>query len=738
LSFLRQLYYELKPHVPFGIRLALRRQWAKRKLQTVQDIWPINPKAGATPPNWPGWPEGKKFALVLTHDVESAAGMEKVRMVAELEMELGFRSSFNFIPEGSYEIPPDLTDFLLKNGFEIGVHDLKHDGKLFRSKRDFLTAANKINSYLKKWDARGFRSGFMHHNLDWTHQLDIDYDMSTFDTDPFEPQPDGVDTIFPFWVPAPANSSPIRNPQSAIRNEDKPRSGYVELPYTLPQDSTLFILLKQQNIEIWKKKLAWIVEKGGMALLNTHPDYMRIRSTASSLHNFPVGYYKEFLEFIQSNYKGNFWSCLPSEVADYCSKHKNQARKPKRVAMVSYSFYESDNRVMRYAEALVERGDVVDVFSLARNPETRRTETLRGVIVHRLQTRQKNEKGKLSYLRRILLFLVHSSASLTWKHIQKRYDVVHVHNVPDFLVFAAWLPGLTGSKIILDIHDILPEFFVSKFKADPSTFIFSLLKKVEKLSCSFADHVIISNHLWKDLITSRSVPTHRCTPIINYVDTQVFHSRGRTRSDNKIIVLFPGGLQWHQGLDLAIRAFPLVRESLPNAELHIYGEGDMKLPLISLRDELGLHKCVFFHSPLPLTEIADIISNADLGIVPKRANSFGNEAYSTKIMEFMSQGIPVVAAKTKIDSFYFTTDEVFFFESGNVEELANAIITVISDGLLWKKLQNGGRNYVAKNNWSEKKFDYFPIVDGYKMTIDGKSAIMQDELHPATREVVVS
>jgi hypothetical protein len=323
LSFLRQLYYELKPHVPFAIRLALRRQWAKRKLRGVQNIWPINPKAGETPPNWPGWPDRKKFALVLTHDVESAAGLEKVRMVAELEMELGFRSSFNFIPEGSYDIPPELTDFLLKNGFEIGVHDLKHDGKLYRSKRDFLTAANRINSYLKKWDARGFRSGFMHHNLDWAHQLDIDYDMSTFDTDPFEPQPDGVDTIFPFWVPAPANFSPIRNPQSAIRNQDKARPGYVELPYTLPQDFTLFILLRQTQIEIWKKKVDWIKKKGGMTLLNTHPDYMSVLPNSLSRSEYSINLYRDLLTYVVSEYRGLYWHVLPKVLSSFVSQNRN-------------------------------------------------------------------------------------------------------------------------------------------------------------------------------------------------------------------------------------------------------------------------------------------------------------------------------------------------------------------------------------------------------------------------------
>lgn len=132
---------------------------------------------------------------------------------------------------------PELRNDLENRGFEVGVHGLKHDGKLYTSGKIFKERAHRINHYLKKWNAVGFRSPAMHHNLEWIHDLHIDYDASTFDTDPFEPQNDGVGTIFPFWV------------------EHKTlRKGYVELPYTLPQDSTLFIIMKEKTNNIWKKK----------------------------------------------------------------------------------------------------------------------------------------------------------------------------------------------------------------------------------------------------------------------------------------------------------------------------------------------------------------------------------------------------------------------------------------------------------------------------------------------------
>ena len=225
----------------------------------------------------------------------------------ELEMKLGYRSSFNFVPEGDYTVPKELRDTLTANGFEVGVHDLRHDGRLYCSRKDFVSNAQRINHYLKEWKAVGFRSGFMHHNLDWLLDLDVLYDASTFDTDPFEPQPDGVNTIFPFWV-----------------SGRDGRLGYLELPYTLSQDSTLFLVFKEPNIAIWKQKLDWVAEHGGMVLLNTHPDYMNFGGK-SLRDEYPVHHYQELLEYSKQKYHGLFWSALPREVAEHVLAQQRQS-----------------------------------------------------------------------------------------------------------------------------------------------------------------------------------------------------------------------------------------------------------------------------------------------------------------------------------------------------------------------------------------------------------------------------
>jgi hypothetical protein len=192
-----------------------------------------------------------------------------------LEQEFGFRSSFNFIPEGPYVLPDDLRSELQRSGFEIGVHDLHHDGKLYQSRKAFVKSALRINQYLKEWGAVGFRSGFMLHNLEWAHRLNILYEASTFDTDPFEPQPEGVGTVFPFWVPPskPLNAalSGTALHVSGIDRDCLPAGqGYIELPYTLAQDSTVFSLLGERHPDIWFQKLDWLAKNGGMVLVNVH------------------------------------------------------------------------------------------------------------------------------------------------------------------------------------------------------------------------------------------------------------------------------------------------------------------------------------------------------------------------------------------------------------------------------------------------------------------------------------
>lgn len=295
-----RVFYYLKPLIPRNIQLYFRRILLTRKIKKYENIWPIYPGSEKKPTNWIGWPDEKKFAFILTHDVEHKKGYDQVKKLMEIEKELGFVSSFYFVPERDYKVEKTLLNTLKENGFEYGVHGLNHDGKLFSSEVEFFRRAKKINYYINKWGVVGFRAPAMHHNLDWIGELNIEYDLSTFDTDPFEPQPDGVGSIFPFWVP----------------NTRHKNGGYIEMPYTVPQDFTPFILLKEKSIRIWKNKTDWIIKNNGMVLVNVHPDYINFYNK-NEQEKFPISLYIDFLNYLKQNYNSQFWNPLPKELANY-------------------------------------------------------------------------------------------------------------------------------------------------------------------------------------------------------------------------------------------------------------------------------------------------------------------------------------------------------------------------------------------------------------------------------------
>ncbi|UCF30252.1 MAG: hypothetical protein JSV26_09300 [bacterium] len=288
-EILARVYYAVKPLIPRSVQIRMRRRVVRHRLSSYSHIWPIDPASARPPEGWSGWPGDKRFALVLTHDVESEKGLNRCRDLVEVERARGFRSSFNFVAK-KYAVPADLRRHLGETGFEVGVHGLYHDGKKFNSLKVFNSRVPEINRYLREWEATGFRAPSMHCNLEWIGRLDIQYDMSTFDTDPFEPKSKGVGTIFPFVVP-PANG----------------RNGFVELPYTLPQDFTLFIVMGEGDCGIWKRKLDWIAENGGMALINVHPDYLYFGDGIRGVDEYPVALYEEFLDYAKERFEGQYY-----------------------------------------------------------------------------------------------------------------------------------------------------------------------------------------------------------------------------------------------------------------------------------------------------------------------------------------------------------------------------------------------------------------------------------------------
>lgn len=381
-----------------------------------------------------------------------------------------------------------------------------------------------------------------------------------------------------------------------------------------------------------------------------------------------------------------------------------------RVCMLGYTFYELDSRVRQYARALVERGDEVDFIGLRKENQAAE-DVVEGVRIFRIQGREYNEKGKISYLFKLLRFLASSSLLLSRKHFHTRYDLVHIHSVPDFLVFAAWLPRFTGAKVVLDIHDVVPEFYATKFNAPPGSLAFQSLLLLEKLCAAFANHVIIANDVWRDKLMSRALRGSKCTTILNYPLHVAPQVRNRQRTNSKFTIIYPGSLNHHQGVDVAVQAFAVVKNSIPEAEFHIYGEGAEFENIARLIRELGLEKDVFLQPYVSHEEILRIMENADLGIDPKRTDGFANEAFGGKIFEFMALGVPVVASSTRTNRHYFTESVLRFCRGGDAQDLAQSILDLHKDQEATARMVQEATAFIRRYQWDAQKSIYLDLVD---------------------------
>ncbi len=382
-----------------------------------------------------------------------------------------------------------------------------------------------------------------------------------------------------------------------------------------------------------------------------------------------------------------------------------------RACLVAHRFYDDNAHMMQFAKALVKRGDEVDVISLRRKGLAR-CEVVDGVRVCRVQSRTVGETSKLAHLVKTMIFVMRAAARIFLSHCRRPYDLIHVQSVPDFLVFAALLPRLLGAKVILDLRDLVPELYASKFGVPADSLVFRLLLAVEKISARIADHVLVSNPIWHERIAERSASRLKCTMFWYYPDPDFFYPRERHRNDGKTVITYPGTLNVHQGLDIAVKAFPKILKALPGAELHIYGEGPAKSRISALVEELGLSANVRLLQPMPLKEIVGVMADSDLALVPKRAGGgFGDEAASTKIPEFLALGIPVVATRTRVEASFFDSSVVQYFESENEDDLARAVLAVCRTPGLRRRLIANGLAYTKRTSWDAEMSRYRTLVD---------------------------
>jgi glycosyltransferase involved in cell wall biosynthesis len=379
--------------------------------------------------------------------------------------------------------------------------------------------------------------------------------------------------------------------------------------------------------------------------------------------------------------------------------------------MIYYTF-EGNTILLREAEALCERGDKVDILCIGRNSIGKKVLN-KNLTIYRLQKRNFNEKKSITYLLRHLRFFIKSFLISTKLHIQKRYNIIHITSPPDFLVFSAILLKLTGAKIILDIHDINPEFYMRKFGVKENSYIVKYLLILERLAVKYADHVITVTDIWKKKIVERTkITSKKCTVVMN-VPSEIFINNDKTKKNvsKKFKMLYPGSLGEHFGVDTLVKSISVVNDKINNFVLYIYGDGHQKKYLKNIAKSLNLNSKIVFHDTVPREELIYIMKDVDLGIVPTKNGIFSDEALSGKSLEFLSIGTPIIMSKTMVSNYYYNDKIVKFFKPGNYKDLAKAIEELYYDAKKRKTLSQNGLRFTKKHNWLKYKKVYYEIID---------------------------
>ena len=385
----------------------------------------------------------------------------------------------------------------------------------------------------------------------------------------------------------------------------------------------------------------------------------------------------------------------------------------KRVGLVVLSAYPFDPRPRRTADVLVRQGMSVDYICVADGKAPWREET-NGMNVFRVPINHQRG-GKLGYAYQYSAFILASAAILAARSRRHRYDLIFVNNMPDILVVSALLPKIFGAKVILDLHDPMPELMMTIFGKDPGSKSVRLLKFLEKWSAARAHQVLVPDAACRRLLAARSCPKEKIAVMMNSPDESIFPfsaARPRLPLRNKpVVVMYHGTLVERNGLDVAVEAFARLLNKLPTAQLHIYGKATPFLERVmqSVRD-LDLQQNVIHLGQKPLEQIVAAIDACDIGVIPNRRNEFTQINMPTRIFEYLARGKPVIAPRTAGIQDYFDEDSLFFFEAGNADELAKQIEFVASHPREALTITERGQQVYLKHTWRQEEQTLIRVV----------------------------
>lgn len=381
-----------------------------------------------------------------------------------------------------------------------------------------------------------------------------------------------------------------------------------------------------------------------------------------------------------------------------------------RIGMAVLAYYGRDARVRRYAEALARRGYVVDVVAL-KEPGAPKTETISGVNVIRVPM-GRQRRGALYYLFEYGFFTL----AAAWHLSRQHYAVVHIHNMPDLLVFAALVPKLRRAAIVLDIHDLMPEVYQSKFEAGPNHRLVKAMRLEERMSFRFSHAIIYSAQTFRDIAAGRGAGIgKRGAVFINTADTALFDRKDHPwrggGSEGVFRVLYLGTISYRHGVDQAVAAVARVRDGISNIVFDIYprfaeGEGEPLRVLKAQVADLGLGDVVRFYDPVPLDDVPAILASADVGVFTPHVDAHIDIALSLKVPEMAAMSVPIVATRTAVMDTYFGDEGILFFDDGDIDACAEAIEWVHRNPVEARELTAKADGFLEQYSWDREQQRY--------------------------------
>lgn len=383
--------------------------------------------------------------------------------------------------------------------------------------------------------------------------------------------------------------------------------------------------------------------------------------------------------------------------------------------MVVHAYYPlGETRVEREALALVGAGWALDVICL-RHDKDPDFESVDGVDIYRLPVVRKKTGGMARQLVEYLHFFLLVFFRLLTLYPRRKYETIQVHNLPDFLVFSAFVPKLLGARIILDIHDLMPEFFAARTGMGMGSIPVRIVILQEQLSCWFADHVITVTEVWRGRLVARGVPPAKVSVVMNVADERIFRPlperEPRKHDDSCFRLIYHGTFKRYYGMEELIKAIGIASQVVPDVHLTIQGVGEMYAEMQRLVEDLQLQSHIDINGfALPAEELPTLIAQADAGVVANRNDVFAGDLLPTKLLEYVALRKPVIASRTRVISMYFDDSMVEFFTPGDYGSLAESIIALYHGRERLAELAQNSQRFVEKHNWQSISMRYVDLV----------------------------